>query len=174
VTGPKTIITDVELGSNPLRGVQFLIDEVNFGAEIPANSTNTYQMPWDTTQTSNGLHVIRANATDTMGLVGTATLQVNVQNTPPNVPPTITIRTPIAGSTVTGKTTVQASAADVDGIANMTLVIGGSQRVSTSAPSISYNWNTAPDKKYSPTTITVSSRDKLGNATSKSIVVGIR
>jgi hypothetical protein len=51
-------------------GVQFQLDNTNLGNEV---STPPYQLSWNTLQTSNGTHTLRAVARDAAGNSGTST-----------------------------------------------------------------------------------------------------
>jgi hypothetical protein len=61
-------------------GVQYLVDNVNFGAE---QTVAPYTLALNTTTLSNGAHTITARARDAAGLTGTATINVTVSNSTP-------------------------------------------------------------------------------------------
>jgi hypothetical protein len=61
-------------------GVQFLLDDNNLGIE---DVSPPYSVSWDTTNTSNGTHTLKARARDTEGLTTTsAPINVTVANAP--------------------------------------------------------------------------------------------
>jgi Concanavalin A-like lectin/glucanases superfamily/Bacterial Ig domain len=64
-----------------VEGVQFKIDGANLGAE---DVTAPYAASWDTTLVPDGSHTITAEARDAAGNIGTASVVVNVRNTPVN------------------------------------------------------------------------------------------
>ncbi len=67
--------------STAIQGVQFQIDGTNLGSEITATSGPTlYSTTWNTTQSSNGSHIISAIAYDTSNNSSTATSSVTVGN----------------------------------------------------------------------------------------------
>jgi hypothetical protein len=58
--------------------VQFALDGVNLGAAV---TSSPYQVPWNTTATANGTHILGAAARDLAGNVGNAVaVTVNVSN----------------------------------------------------------------------------------------------
>jgi Big-like domain-containing protein/fibronectin type III domain protein len=67
-------------------GVTFQIDG---SAQGPAQTTAPYAFSWDSTTVSSGTHTIAAVAADSAGNTTTATVSVNVSNTPDATPPAI-------------------------------------------------------------------------------------
>jgi chitodextrinase len=65
-------------------GVQFKIDGAFFG---PMDGTAPYGVAWDTRTAADGPHTITADAVDAMGNVGSASVQVTVNNTVPTGSP---------------------------------------------------------------------------------------
>ncbi len=158
--------------------VECLIDAINLlTLTTPTNPPMTYLCPWNTTLVVNGSHIITARATDGAGNIAVTTLTVIVNNSagppPDTTPPVITIISPIANSTLTGKINVSASALDNVNTTQMQLFIRGALRATASGLSLNYNWNTAPDKKFSPLTLTTTAIDAAGNLSSKTIQVSI-
>jgi hypothetical protein len=80
-------------------GVQFQLDSQNVGVE---DITAPYSMSWNTTNTSNGAHTLRAVARDAAGNTATsATVAVTVNNAAADTtPPTVSISAPTNGATV--------------------------------------------------------------------------
>jgi Bacterial Ig domain/Pel9A-like, right handed beta helix region len=64
-------------------GVRFQVDGVDVGNE---DTTNTYSISWDTRAAVDGAHVLKAIARDAAGNLGTATLNVTVNNQGPAPP----------------------------------------------------------------------------------------
>src|SRR5438132_742588 len=96
-------------------GVQFKLDGINLGAE---DTATPYSVSWNTTTATNSSHTLTAVARDAAGNTTTSTaVTATVSNTPPDTtPPTVSITSPTAGSTVSGTTTVSATASDNVGV----------------------------------------------------------
>src|SRR6266496_4261605 len=97
-------------------GVQFRLDGVNFGAE---DTSAPYSIAWDTTTANNGSHTLTARARDAAGNTTTSgAITVTVSNGPPpdTTPPTVSITSPLSGTTVSGTINVTASASDNVGV----------------------------------------------------------
>jgi hypothetical protein len=84
VAGTTTVKASVTLagtsisGGGLVAGVQFKLDGVNLGAE---DTKVPYEVPWDTTTASNGLHTLTAVARDTVGIRYTSNpIRVTVLN----------------------------------------------------------------------------------------------
>jgi len=110
-------------------------------------------------------------AFDTSGDSGTsATVSVNVDNTPPAV----SITGPTQGSTVSGTVTISASASDSrSGLRSVQfLVDGGSKATVTSTP-YQYQWNTK-NVKTGWHTITVIAIDNAGISAQTSLTVYVQ
>jgi len=98
-------------------GVQFKLDGANLGAE---DTSSPYGVSWNTTTVANGSHSLTATARDAAGNRTTsATVTVTVSNAPPpdTTPPAVNITSPGSGATVSGTTSVTASASDTVGVA---------------------------------------------------------
>lgn len=67
-----------------IRNVEFLIDGQRIGE---LDTSSPYQVSWNTINTPNGTHTITARATDTTGLIGTASIPVTVFNQGSTPPP---------------------------------------------------------------------------------------
>lgn len=63
-----------------VKGVQFLLDGNNLGAE---DTTAPYSVSWDTLTTTNGSHTLTARARDSLNQTTSTAISVNVQNTDP-------------------------------------------------------------------------------------------
>lgn len=108
-----------------IAGVQFKVDGTNVGAE---DTTAPYSVNLGTTTLTNGTHTISATARNNSNLTASATQSVTVQNITPPVPtpPTVSITSPTAGVTVSGSTTISATATDAQGITNVQFKLDGS------------------------------------------------
>ena len=101
-----------------------------------------------------------------------AVVTVTVSNAPPpdTTPPTVSITAPASGATVSGTTTVSASASDNVGVAGVQFLVDGSNLGSedTSSP-YSVSWNTTAVANGSHS-LTAVARDAAGNRTTSSAV----
>jgi uncharacterized delta-60 repeat protein len=137
-------------------GVQFKIDGVNLGAE---DTTAPYSVSWDTRTAAHGTHTISATARDTAGNLATATITVTVDQ-----PPTVSIKNPSDGQTVSGQVIIRATASDDVGVAGVQFKVNGANiGAEDTTPPYSAIW-TAPSY-YSIRTITAVARDTDGNLT---------
>ena len=115
----NTVMVSASSDSQGLVGLQFKIDNQNFGSEITSGSCRA---PWDSTKVADGLHTITAAGRDQYGNVTlTQPVTVLVSN-PPYVPPpsptpapsptptptptptpvVLNISAPLSGSTLSG------------------------------------------------------------------------
>jgi hypothetical protein len=154
-------------------GVQFRIDGVNFGAE---DTTAPYSVSWNTTGAANGSHTLTAVARDAAGNSRTsAPVTVTVANAPPppppdTTPPTVSVTFPASGATVSGTTSVTASASDNVGVVGVQFLLDGANlgAEDTSAP-YSISWNTTGTANGSHT-LTAVARDAAGNSRTSALV----
>jgi hypothetical protein len=82
---------------------------------------------------------------------------------PDQIAPTVTIRSPLAGSSVADSVTVVITAADEQGIASVTLWIDDRSAASCAAPPWEMTWNTAGLPDSSIHTLRAEARDAAGN-----------
>src|SRR5262249_27835871 len=94
---------------------------------------------------SNGVHTLKAVATDAVGTnVTSASVSVTVKNGSSNpAAPTVSISAPASGATVSSTVTVSATASSSVGIASVQFQLDGANvgSLDTTAP-YSYSWNT--------------------------------
>src|SRR5439155_1090397 len=124
-------------------GVQFKLDGASLGAE---DTAAPYSLSWNTTTATNGSHTLAATARDAAGNATTSSsVTVTVSNAPPpdTTPPTVGISAPGNGATVSGTTTVSATASDNVGVAGVQFKLDGASlgAEDTAAP-YSLSWNT--------------------------------
>ncbi len=160
------------VGSLTVASVQFKLDGANLGA---LDTSAPYSVSWNTAAASNGSHTLTAVARDILGAQFTsAPVTVTVSNAPPpppppppppadTTPPTVSITSPAAGATVSGTTSLTASASDNVGVAGVQFQIDGANfgAEDTTAP-YSISWNTASASNGSHS-ITAVARDAAGN-----------
>jgi len=143
--------------------VQFQVDGANAGT---ADVAAPYAYTWDTTKATNGAHSLRAIATDGAGNSATSSaVTVTVSNAPPDTtPPTVSISTPVNGSTVSGTVTISANASDNVAVASVQFQLDGASLGSpdTSSPyTVSWTTTTASNGSH---TLSAIATDKAGNS----------
>src|SRR3954470_3323446 len=167
VGGTTTISASVTIvGALTVGGVQFQVDGVNVGAE---DTTVPYSTPWNTIPLSNGSHTLTAVGRSLLGLRFTSDpVTVTVFND--TTPPAVNLTAPANGATVSGTTTVSATASDDVGVAGVQFKLDGANlgAEDVSAPySVSWNTKTASNASH---TLTAVARDAAGNATTATVV----
>lgn len=148
-------------------GVKFLLDG---GMLIGAEDTSApYSVSWNTSTTSNGMHILTAVARDAAGnLTTSSAVTVTVSNSAPPLPgdttkPTVSFTAPAAGATVSGGVTVSANASDNVGVVGVQFLVDGNLLLAddTSAP-YTFSWNSSGASNGSHTLSAVA-RDAAGN-----------
>jgi|GEM_PF-2978975 len=115
-------------GPNPISSVQFLLDGQPIGAPV---TTPPYTMQWAAGSAPAGKHFLSAQATDSNGFVGTATdvpvtTQAGSGGETDKEPPSVSIASPAAGTTVSGQVQVSASVSDkLDAISSVQFYLNG-------------------------------------------------
>ena len=148
--------------------VEFYVD----GNHAATDTTAPYSFDWNTTAVAGGTHTLSSTASDAAGNVGTsAAVTVTVDNSAPadTTAPSTSITAPTGGSTVSGTTTVTATASDNVGVTQVELLVDGVvASTDTSAP-YSFAWDTTTVADGSHTLVT-RARDAAGNVGSSSSV----
>ncbi|HWR17313.1 MAG TPA: Ig-like domain-containing protein [Terriglobales bacterium] len=155
-------------------GVQFLLDGTNFGSEV---TSPPYTKSWNTTLNTNGAHRVEARARDAAGNVGSAVVQVAVDNTVPPGPdttkPTVQIVAPGNGANVTGTIMVTALATDNIGVASVQFQVDGTNSgaaVTTSPYNFVLDTTKLPNGSH---TIGAIAKDASNNSGTTSISVNV-
>jgi|GEM_PF-2265309 len=124
--------------------VEFLVDgEVKFVATF-TSTPPYYVWSWDTTQYTNGLHVIKIVVYDTINQTASAHNIVTVENRDRDTPPTAIIIEPPEGSTVTTTTRivkVVVMASDDRGINKVEFYVDESLKFITTSTAPPYSWD---------------------------------
>jgi hypothetical protein len=120
--------------------VDFYVDSVLKGTD----TSSPYSYSWATTAYSNGAHSIYAKATDAASNVGTSsTVSVTVSNAVSDTTaPTTSITAPTSGATVSGTTTISASASDNVGVTQVDFYVDSVLKGSDTSSPYSYSWAT--------------------------------
>jgi glycerophosphoryl diester phosphodiesterase len=136
VSGTQTVTADAS-DAVSVTSVQFQLDGVNLGT---ADTTAPYTVDWDTTTSNNGVHTLRAIATNTSSLQTTSSeVSVTVSNV---TPPTVSLTAPTEG-TVSGTQAVTAHASDDIAVSSVQFQLDGANlgTADTTAP-YSVDWDT--------------------------------
>src|SRR5579872_1736279 len=161
-----TSVSATASDNGTVAGVQFLLDGANLGSEATAAP---YTVAWTTTTSANGSHTLTARARDGAGNTTTsAAVTVTVFND--TTPPMVSITAPGAGATVSGTTSVSATASDNGTVAGVQFLLDGASLGSevTAAP-YSVSWTTTTGANGSHT-LTARARDGAGNTTTSAAV----
>lgn len=146
--------------------VEFFID----GALASTDTTIPYDFPWNTTLSPDGNRALVAKAYDAAGNVGTSpTVTVTVDN----LVPTVTIVSPVNGSTVPRNSTVNinALASDAVAVARVEFRKGSTLLCTDTASPYFCTWNTGPKK--GAVTLSAQAFDTAGHSATHSISVSV-
>src|SRR5437899_1048374 len=161
-----TTITATASDNVGVAGVQFLIDGANLGTE---DTAAPYAVAWDTRTATNASHTLTAVARDAAGNTTTsAAVTVTVFND--TTPPTVSMTAPASGATVSGTTTITATASDNVGVVGVQFKIDGANlgTEDTAAPyAVAWDTRTATNASH---TLTAVARDAAGNTTTSAAV----
>jgi DUF971 family protein len=115
------------------------------GALASTDNSSPYSFSWNTTTVANGNHTVQSRAYDAANNVGqSTTLTVSVSNGPAadTQPPTTAITSPSNGATVSGTTSVTATATDNVGVTRVELWVDGALALTDNAAPYTFSWNT--------------------------------
>jgi trimeric autotransporter adhesin len=141
VSGTTTISASASDNVGVTR-VEFFID----GALLSSDTTSPYSASWNTTSATNAAHSLTARAFDAANNQTTsAAVSVTVSNTAPppdTTMPSVSITGPTGGATVSGTTTISASASDNVGVTRVEFFVDGVLVASDASSPYSASWNT--------------------------------
>lgn len=149
---------------------------VDGAAAYSLGTTSPATFDWNTMPLADGVHTLYAVAKDAAENTATSSaVSVTVQNeTADTMAPTVSVTSPIAGTTIYATTTVSMNAADNVGIAGVSLLLDGVMIMTedTVAP-YSFEWNTA-NATNGNHAIAGQARDAAGNlATSSAVLINV-
>jgi len=150
------------------------IEKVRFwagGAYLGFDTAAPYARNWNTATLANGRHVIKVEAIDIAGRSATTQITVTVIN-PDSTPPTISITAPAHAATVSGTITLQAIAADSQGLEKVRFYAEGVYLGYDPSAPYTRTWNTATAPN-GPVEIRAQAVDWAGNTTWTSITVNV-
>lgn len=154
VTMELTEPTDVDV-------VEFAVD----GAVSWSTAIAPWAFTWDTTDVTEGAHVVSAYVTDLGGQRAESRSNIIVDHTPPDA----WIMTPGDGEAVGGDVNIEVNAEDENGIARVKLSIGGEAQTELTAPPWIWTWDASG--KQEAVDIVMRAYDVAGNSTGHDITV---
>ncbi|MDD2309698.1 MAG: Ig-like domain-containing protein [Desulfuromonadaceae bacterium] len=147
--------------------------EYYLNGTLKTTDTSTpYVYSLNTTSLASGTYMLMAKAYDAAGNVGqSSNVSVTVVND--TTAPTVSLTTPANNATVSGTTTITASASDNVGVSKVEFYRSGTLLYAANVAPFSYAWNTATVTNGSYT-LTAKAYDNTGNvATSANVVVTV-
>ncbi|TKB23944.1 hypothetical protein FCL47_19945 [Desulfopila sp. IMCC35006] len=146
ITGSKAI-TATATDNVGVAKVEFYLDSASATA-IAADTASPYTFTWNSSTVANGSHTLYAKATDAANNSTISTgIKVTVSNTVvDSTAPAVSITSPTSNATITGSTTVTATATDNVGVAQVDFFVDStsSNAVATDTTSpYSFTWNPA-------------------------------
>lgn len=150
------------------------VAEVRFyvgGTLVATDTTAPYSTAWNSTSVSNGAYTVQATAVDTIGQTASDSLSINVNNVT-DMPPTVSITSPAAGSSVSGTVSIAATATDDLGVASVKFYIDGTLVSTDTTSPYSHSWNTTTATNGSHSLRTVA-QDSAGHSTTQTIAVTV-
>jgi serine protease len=174
VSGPVTITAEAG-DDHGVSKVEFFIDDQSIGEGT--FGSDVWYVDWNTESATNGPHTISAIAWDTGGQPSnTYSITVNVCNLPDCVdnPPTVEIKYPGSGATVSGPVTITAEAGDDHGVSKVEFFIDNqSIGEGTFGSDVWYvDWNTE-SATNGPHTISATAWDNANQTATNTIAVTV-
>ena len=115
------------------------------GALRLTDTASPYSFSWNTTTVGNGNHTLQSRAYDAAAQVGSSavvTVAVNNGPAPDTQAPMTAISSPSPGATVSGTSTVTATATDNVGVTRVELWVDGALALTDTATPYTFSWNT--------------------------------
>jgi hypothetical protein len=169
VSGTTTISASASDNVGVTR-VEFLVD----GVLLSSDTSSPYSASWNTTSATNASHSLTARAFDAANnQTASAAVSVTVSNAAPPPPdttaPSVSITSPAGGATLSGTTTISASASDNVAVTRVEFLVDGVLLSSdtTSPYSVSWNTTTATNAAHS---LTARAFDAANNQTTSGAV----
>jgi hypothetical protein len=122
--------------------------KIDFGNWIAAFGTSSWDYEWDSTNASNGLHIIYARSFDGTLYSEEHLINVTIDNDVVNNPPIITISQPSENDIVSGTVSVSGTASDPDNnLQKVEIAIDGKAwLIATGTSSWAHSWDTTKEK----------------------------
>ena len=144
--------------------VEFFVD----GTLIGSDTTNVFDVQWDTSGVANGDHELTALARDAAGNeTGSAPLTVTVVND--SQAPTVSVTSPGDGDNVAGQILITASASDDVGVIEVDFLVNNVSIGSDTTSPFEITWDTTSfaDDRYD---LVARAMDAVGNSTDSEVV----
>jgi C1A family cysteine protease len=110
---------------------------------IGSDANSPYSFAWNTLSAANGSVSLVASAYDAAGNKGNSQpVTVNVYNIPDTISPSVSIKYPVNGTTVSATVSISASASDNVGVTSMRILVDNALVKTSTSGTISYGWNT--------------------------------
>ncbi|GFO63689.1 Ig-like domain-containing protein [Geomonas paludis] len=159
-----TVSGSVNIAANATDNVG--VSRVEFylnNALLSATNMAPYAYTWDSKTVANGVYNLTAKAYDAAGNLGQSqVLTVNVSND--LIAPTVSLASPVSGTTVSGTVAVTANASDNVGVSKVEFYRNNVLQATVAASPYSYNWDTTQVANGSYT-LTAKAYDAVGNVT---------
>lgn len=169
VSGNVTITATPAPGANDVALVRFFANQTLIAEVTPSNSA-TFATQWNTALAADGEVTLSAQALDALGNVGlSAPLKVTVANQVPPTGPTITILSPVGGSTLSGGVTVSLKIDDPAPWTQLQLFVDQQLAAQKTSGTADWYWNTAQVANGAHT-LRATATDSLGRSFSSSLV----
>ncbi|MEO7261960.1 MAG: LamG-like jellyroll fold domain-containing protein [Jatrophihabitantaceae bacterium] len=138
------------------------------GATVSTSTTAPYTFSWTAT---SGPHTLRTVAHDAAGNTGTSADVHVTASAPDTTNPTAAITSPADGASVSGPTTVTATATDDTGVTSVDLLVDGVVLASSTTAPYSFSWSATSVGDH---TLQARAHDGAGNtATSSTVTVTV-
>ena len=163
-----TILTATATDNVGVTKVEFYEGSIKLGEDL----TSPYAYDWNTTTATNGAVSLTAKAYDAAGNSSSSIPVVSATVNNPSTDttaPTVTLTSPAAGATLTGTTTLTATAADDTAVTKVEFYEGTTKLTQVATSPYTYAWNTttAANGSY---TLKAIAYDAAGNSTPSSTV----
>ncbi len=132
------------------------------GALQTTDTSTPYIYSWNTTSLTAGSYTLMAKAYDAAGNVGQSA-NVAVTVVKDTTAPKVSITAPANNSTLSGTTTITATASDNVGVSKVEFYENGILLTATNVSPYSYNWNTATLTNGASYTLSAKAYDAAGN-----------
>jgi len=159
-------VTTITAAATNATSVQFKLDGNNLGS---ADTTSPYTHSWDTSTVANGSHTLSAVATNSSGTATATNVTVTVNNQAAIPAPTISLSAPANNSTVSGTTSITATAANTTSV-QFKLDGANLGSADTTSP-YSYSWDTTKVANGSHTLTAVASNTGATTTTATNVTV---